>query len=210
MGNSRHGRALRPRDGGGTGTPASGCPAVLALEASSGTSKTAMDAPLLPRRSGRIAPAPSQERASAGLGTATRPRSKRHKNGAVAEGARLGVSTMTKNRALGSLLTESDRSAGSTKGAEEQVSANAGNGNASTSLKKRKVTNSRSYIKRFKAVQGANAAGIMFCLWFIHLLAEWSHPARQLAFMTYYIGLGTLLSSCIVIMGLSSSRYSVE
>ncbi|KAM0826842.1 hypothetical protein ACQ4PT_068598 [Festuca glaucescens] len=169
MGNSRPPRGtLRPRDadgtargnaGGGTGMHASGGPVVLAPATRSRTNKTVADAPLLPRRSARNAPAPSQQSASAGLGTVMRPRSKRQQNRATAEEARLGVSTAIKNSASGSLSIDSDRSAGSRKGAEEQMGENARDGNASSPSKKRKVTNSRSYIKRFKAVQGANAAG---------------------------------------------------
>jgi hypothetical protein len=69
---------------------------------------------------------------------------------------------VVKNSALGSLSRDSDRSAGSPKGAETAIGENA---NGSSTSKKRKrivAVYSRRYPKRFKAVQGGNAAGIEF------------------------------------------------
>ncbi|CAM0955492.1 unnamed protein product [Alopecurus aequalis] len=153
MGNSRPGG--RPGGAGGsssTGREDAGCasggpPTPPAPAARSGANEAVMNTRRLPsrggsgepgpRRSGRNAPAPCQERGSAGPGNVMRPCSVRQQNG---------------DTASNSLSRDSDRSAGSTKGREELMSQN-----ASSSPKKRKRLTSRSYLKRFKPVQGANA-----------------------------------------------------
>lgn len=154
---------------------------------------------------GRSTPLPGgRERGSTGENVMT-PSYDRQQNRPVEEARHRASSAVKKSSVPNSLSRGSDINSGSRMDAEEQVmSEQASNGDAgSSSKKRRKRMDARSYIKRFKTGIRVGASGITSSLMLgscsTYLKAEWSRPLRQIVLMGS-AGLPILLSNHIVII----------
>ncbi|XP_037452141.1 uncharacterized protein LOC119322732 isoform X2 [Triticum dicoccoides] len=146
MGNSRPGGAPPTSSGSVAGSNPEAVPEAPRLRPHGGPGASGPGSP------GRSTPLPGgRERGSAGANVMT-PSCDRQQNRAVEEAPLGGSSAVKKSSVPNSLSRGSDGSSGSRMGAEEQVmSEHASNGDAgSSSKKRRKRMDARSYIKKFK------------------------------------------------------------
>ncbi|KAM3297035.1 hypothetical protein ACQJBY_039087 [Aegilops geniculata] len=146
MGNSRPGGAPPTSSGSVAGSNPEAVPEAPRLRPHGGPGASGLGSP------GRSTPLPGgRERGSTGANVMT-PSCDRQQNRAVEEAPLGGSSAVNKSSVPNSLSRGSDGSSGSRMGAEEQVmSGHASNGDAgSSSKKRRKRMDARSYIKKFK------------------------------------------------------------
>nr|XP_045085475.1 uncharacterized protein LOC109777234 isoform X4 [Aegilops tauschii subsp. strangulata] len=156
MGNSRPGGAPPTSSGSVAGSNPEAVPEAPRLRPHGGPGASGLGSP------GRSTPLPGgRERGSTAANVMT-PSCDRQQNRAVEEAPLGGSSAVKKSSVPNSLSRGSDGSSGSRMGAEEQVmSEHASNGDAgSSSKKRRKRMDARSYIKKFKTGirPGASAA----------------------------------------------------